>query len=426
MKELTNQRSAKPRALIAMSGGVDSSVSALLMHQAGYDCAGVTMRLIDDSYLEPSSDLNHSINSDSACQVVRQGDVKLDTPHSRQPLPDTDAQAQDARAVCDRLGIPHYSLDLTDAFTEYVVQPFMAGYLCGETPNPCITCNRHIKFDLLWQKMLELDFDVLVTGHYARCLPVSEEGKGEQVPMGKDPLGRNSEYGIFRSLSTDKDQSYVLWPLQRERLARMRFPLGELQKSEVREIARQNGLGLVVAEKPESQDICFIPHGDHAAFIEHFANLRPADLEGPIIDSDGNTLGQHQGLYRYTIGQRKGLGVAVGEPLYVYDIDSADNTLRVGRDEALYRDSVSLRELNLLAELPINQGIAIQAQYRYASSAHPATLYIEDTVSGFQARVHFDEPQKAISPGQSLVCYQGERVVAGGVIDKRYSEFYSI
>jgi len=267
-----------------MSGGVDSSVAALLMCQRSYDCTGVTMRLVE-----------------KRCDNGAAG-------------PDA---VSDARRVCQHLGIPHQTLEMTADFLQLVIRPFVATYLRGQTPNPCVICNQRIKFGLLWQKAQELGigFDVFVTGHYARC----------QRDAGGQPA-------LFRASDSSKDQSYVLYTLGRDQLARICLPLGSLTKSEVRAIAQQHGLP--VAHKAESQDICFIPDHDYVAFVDQQANTvgqpvnaasqqaTAASQPGNIVDRQGHILGQHQGIHRYTIGQRKALGIAVGEPLYVLDLNA--------------------------------------------------------------------------------------------------------
>ena len=401
-----------------MSGGVDSSVAALLMCQRGYDCTGITMRLVEKTCVnapagqaevgpavgQPEARLPE-VGPEAGPAAVGQGAAcqPESGPSEAAGAPEPDAVA-DARRVCQHLGIPHHTLEMTADFTNLVIRPFVATYLRGQTPNPCVICNQRIKFGLLWQKAQELGvgFDVFVTGHYARCQ--------------RDAAGQPA---LYRASDSSKDQSYVLYTLSRDQLARICLPLGSLTKRQVRDIAQEHGLP--VAHKAESQDICFIPNHDYAAFVDQQANaaIQPGDAAAPpgnIVDRQGNVLGQHQGIHHYTIGQRKALGIAVGQPLYVLELNAPRQEVVVGRASELYVASAQLKDLNLQASLPFSQATPVLAQYRYNSSAHPATLCI--AASGQAAQVSFDRPQKAVAPGQSLVCYIGDRVVAGGQITR--------
>jgi tRNA-specific 2-thiouridylase len=356
-----------------MSGGVDSSVAAYLLTQQGYDCTGATMRLFDD---------------EMAGVVLESGCCSL-------------ADVEDARAVCTKLGIPHYTLNFADEFTERVIEPFVSAYQRGETPNPCIDCNRYLKFEHLLARALTLGYDYVATGHYVRI--------GGASP-GLAPLGRNQPlYHLLRGVDPSKDQSYVLYSLTQQQLAHTLFPLGELTKQQVREIAGE--LGLVTAEKPESQDICFVPEGNYRNFIERHTGA--AFEAGPIVNTSGQRIGTHDGLAGFTVGQRKGIGVAVGHPLFVVRIDVANNTLVVGEESELTSGRVLLRDVNIISGEPLGAPLQITAKHRYRSTEQPATL----TQTGSDtAEVVFDQPEKAVTPGQALVFYQGDEVLGGGTI----------
>ena len=353
------------RAMIAMSGGVDSSVAALLMKCSGYDCAGVTMRLYRSPGMEQGS-------AKSCC---------------------SDADEEDAAYVCWQLGIPFESLCCTREFEKAVIGNFIREYEAGRTPNPCIVCNRCLKFDRLLEFAREKGFDCLVTGHYAR---ITQDGGS----------GRRQ---LRKARDESKDQSYVLYMLTQEQLAQLRFPLGELSKAEVRAIAE--GAGLVIASKHESQDICFIPDGDYGAFLERWTGRR--DPEGEILDPDGRVIGRHRGAVRYTIGQRRGLGVAAEQPLYVVAKDMEKHTLTVGSESTLYSRELSAADFNWLS-IPTPEGpIRVTAGCRYRQKPQPATA---EALPGGGLRLRFDTPQRAVTPGQTVVLYDGELVLGGGII----------
>lgn len=354
------------RAMIAMSGGVDSSVAALLTQRAGYDCTGVTMRL------------------------YRPSGAQADSPKSCC----SDGDEEDAAFVCFQLGIPHEALCFSKCFEQRVIERFIRTYEVGRTPNPCIDCNRFLKFEALLDRALGEDYDVLVTGHYAR--------------IGIDEA--SGRWQLRKALDGSKDQSYVLYTLTQEQLAHLRLPLGELQKSGTRAIAQAHGL--VNAKKHDSQDICFIPDGDHGAFLERWTGKSyPA---GEIIDLTGRTVGTHHGLIRYTVGQRRGLGVSAAEPLYVVAKDPARNTLTVGPETALYRRELTASEFNWLS-IPAPAGpIRASARTRYHQTERPVS--VTPLLDG-RVRVVFDEPQRAITPGQAVVLYDGDLVLGGGTID---------
>jgi tRNA-specific 2-thiouridylase len=300
----------------------------------------------------------------------------------------------DARTVADAAGIPHETVNLSAAFRENVVEPFVRAYFEGRTPNPCVDCNRTVKFGALLQAARELGCEEIATGHYAR--------------VEKDAGGRPL---LFRAKDPGKDQSYMLWSLTAEQLSRVRFPLCDLPKSEVRRIAREKGLP--VLERPESQDICFVPDGDYAAFL-----LRQSGVDavpaGDFVTPDGRVLGRHRGLIHYTVGQRKGLGIALGEPRYVARKCAADNTVTLCRDEELYTATLTASSANFIPFDTPAEPIRLQAKIRYRHEAAPATL---TPLGSDRFRLTFDTPQRAPAPGQSVVLYRDDLVLGGGVIE---------
>ena len=346
------------KALIAMSGGVDSSVAAYLM--AEHERVGCTMRLFD----------------------------KEDTDGSRTCCSLDDVE--DARAVCFRLGIPFYVFNFTAEFEEKIINKFISCYRRGVTPNPCIDCNRYMKFDRLLDRARELSCDWVVTGHYARV----EEQDGR--------------YLLKKALDPSKDQSYVLYSLTQEQLAHIRFPLGELSKSEVRRIAEENGF--VNAAKPDSQDICFVPDGDYAGFIESRCGRMTT---GDFVTTGGTILGQHKGIAHYTIGQRKHLGVSVGKPIYVIGIDAENNTVVLGDETELFHTTARVEDFNWIAGEAPREPVRCKAKTRYRQQEQPATAYPNADGS---VTVVFDDPVRAITPGQACVLYDGDVVLGGGVI----------
>ena len=353
------------RVLMAMSGGVDSSVSALVLRDAGYDVEGVTLKLFDND--------DACIEGESTCCSLKDAD--------------------DARQVCLELGIPHFVYNFTRTFNADVMDRFCNGYLNGETPNPCIDCNRYVKFAALQQRRRKLGYDYVATGHYARI-------------AFNDKTGR---YELKRGLDANKDQSYVLFHLDQETLAHMLFPLGELTKPQVRELASSHGF--INAEKAESQDICFVPDGDYAGFI---ARRTGSTFEpGNIVNRDGRVLGRHNGLIHYTIGQRKGIGVAYSEPLYVFAKNPARNELVVDTDENTRCTSVEVDDVNFIARASLPQPERFTAKTLYRQTAKPCTVHQTGTSS---IRITFDEPQRASAPGQAAVVYEGDTVICGGTI----------
>lgn len=353
------------KALIAMSGGVDSSVAAYFMQQAGYSCIGTTMRLFGNELV--------NISGESSCCSLE--------------------DVEDARSVAYRLQMPYYVFNFSEDFQEKVIDKFIRCYECGATPNPCIDCNRYLKFEHLLHRAQVLGCDCVVTGHYARIL--------------KDPA--SGRYLLYQAVDKSKDQSYVLYTLTQEQLAHVRLPLGELTKAEVRRIAQEQGF--VNARKRDSQDICFVPDSDYVAFMERYTGKRYAP--GDFLDLGGNVIGKHSGAVGYTIGQRKGLGLAMGAPVYVCRKDMERNTVTVGPNEALFSRNLRANDWNWFPFPTLTEPLRVQAKVRYRHTPQSATVYPEK--NGY-ARVEFDEPQRAITTGQAVVLYDGELVVGGGTI----------
>ncbi|MCL2343006.1 MAG: tRNA 2-thiouridine(34) synthase MnmA [Firmicutes bacterium] len=339
-------------ALVAMSGGVDSSVAAYLTLQKGYACAGAMMRLCGGE-------------TDSA----------------------------DARAVAERLGIPFIEFDFTEIFAKAVLGPFAAAYAGGRTPNPCVLCNRFLKFGALLDKAREMGLDAIATGHYARV--TYDSGSGRWL--------------LRKGADAEKDQSYVLYSLSQEQLGRALLPLGELRKDEVREIAQAQGFGN--AEKGESQDICFVPDGDYAAFIERYTGKICSP--GRFVDSAGNALGEHKGLIRYTVGQRRGFGLSAAERRYVLETRPTDNTVVLGPERELYTDTLTAKEINLIACDRIDGALRVKAKARYRQREQGATVTQPDEHT---LRLRFDTPQRAVTKGQAVVLYDGDVILGGGTI----------
>lgn len=343
-----------------MSGGVDSSVAAALLVEQGYPVLGATMKLFCYSQA-PGGET-------SCCSL---------------------AGIEDAKSVCTRLGIPHYVLDFEADFERAVIQDFVSEYTQGRTPNPCVVCNTRIKFGALQRKALALGCGFTATGHYART------------------AGEPGRVKLLRGRDRAKDQSYALWGLSQENLSRALFPLGDLTKADVRSKAK--ALGLRNADKPESQEICFVPDGDYAGFV---AERAPWAAEGDIVDGSGRALGRHSGIARFTIGQRSGLGISLGRPVYVTEIDAQRQEVRVGEDRELYRQRFSVRSTNWISgEVPEPRTRAL-CRIRYNHEGEMGTLY----PSGNRMDIVLDEPVRAIAPGQSAVFYFQEELLGGGII----------
>lgn len=352
---------AQEKALIGMSGGVDSSVSAYLMLQSGYECIGATMRLFDSG------------DQESTC-------CSLD-------------DVEDARSVARRLGMPHYVFNFKEDFDAQVMSKFAVCYEQGLTPNPCIDCNRHLKFDRLLRRALELGCRWVVTGHYAQIRRDEATGR----------------YLLCKAADSAKDQTYFLACLNQQQLSHIQFPLGGLTKQQVRQIAGENGF--VNARKHDSQDICFVPDGDYVAFLERYTGKHYAP--GDFLDLQGNVVGRHRGAVAYTRGQRKGLGLAMGAPVYVCGKDMEANTVTVGPNEALFSMALRANEWNWYPFETLTEPMAVTVKTRHSQHEQPATVYPE--ADGF-ARVEFESGQRAVTPGQAVVLYQGDLVIGGGTI----------
>ncbi len=340
------------RRLVGMSGGVDSSAAALVLKEQGFDVTGLTLTLCEK---------------------------------------DNSRDLADAKAVCDKLGIPHLAVDLREDFREWVVTPFINQYKSGLTPNPCLECNKHIKFGKMLEIALDKGFDKIATGHYARV-----EKSGQR-------------YILKTALDSSKDQSYVLYALTQHQLSHLLLPLGDLTKTQIREKAEN--AGLINANRPDSQDICFVPDGDYAKYIEEADGF--VSPKGNYTDLNGNILGEHQGIIHYTIGQRKGLGIALGKPQFVIDKNALNNRVILGDEEHLFTKEVLSENVNFIPFDSLEGEMRVTAKLRYRHKASPATIFPLEKGS---VRIVFDQPQRAPSPGQAAVFYDGETVIGGGVI----------
>jgi tRNA-specific 2-thiouridylase len=352
------------------------------MLEQGYECIGVTLKLFStDDIAYPRA--YPRADTRAYTQAYTQA-------RSQKTCCSLD-DVNDARDVAYRLDMPHYVLNFAEDFKTRVINRFIETYEAGATPNPCIDCNRFIKFSRLLLRAEQLDFDAIATGHYARA-----EKSG-------------SRYMLKRALDSAKDQSYVLYAMTQEQLSRSRFPLGELSKKEVRRIAEEQGF--INARKHDSQDICFVPNGDYGAFIEHYTG-RPLP-EGPIIDLEGNVIGRHRGALRYTIGQRRGLGVAKNEPIYVASKSMESNTVVMGPESSLYSSRLCATDINLIACEKLEKPLRVTAKTRYLQKEEPATV---EQTGDDSITVVFDRPQRAVTPGQAVVFYDGDLVIGGGTI----------
>lgn len=361
----------KKKVVIAMSGGVDSSVCASMMVNEGHECVGMTMRLWKGEEAE-----SLSCTSQSCCGAE---------------------SVEDARLVCDTVGIPYYAINFKQEFWDNVVEVFAKEYFAGRTPSPCILCNEKMKFDTLYKKALEVGAEKVCTGHYAR-IEFNEE---------------TQRWNLLRGVDPKKDQSYFLFSMTQEQLSKTWFPLGGYTKEQIRALAKE--AGLVTASKPESMDICFIPDGDYAAFLErHFPHFVPKE-KGTVRHVDGTELGSHDGIHTVTIGQRKGLGVAFGEPLYVTAINPKTNEVSVGPRSMTRQQEFAVSRVNwVAAEPPAGSSYRLAVRIRSRSPESMGTVY---ALPNHQARVVFDEPQSSITPGQAAVFYDGDLVFGGGWID---------
>ena len=366
---MTTQNPAKrPRALIAMSGGVDSSVAACLMQQAGYDCTGITMRLTHNETLGQSG-------YQTCC---------------------SEKDIEDAAEVAFALDMPYQVLDFTADFRAQIIEKFIRVYEAGGTPNPCIDCNKYMKFRHLLDWAETHGMEYVVTGHYAR--------------VEEDPA--TGRWLLKKALDPAKDQSYVLYALTQRQLAHVLFPLGCLCKTEVRAYAAAHGFDN--ARKPDSQDICFVPDGDYVRFLEEGMGL--PNPPGDFLDMQGNPVGTHRGFLHYTIGQRKGLGLAFGEPRFDISKHAAAGTVTLGRQEDLFTRTLFAEDVNLISLPELTEPVRVTAKTRYSQAAAPALL---ESSGDSRIRLTFDSPQRAVTPGQAAVFYQGDVVVGGGTIAAR-------
>lgn len=352
------------KVMIGMSGGVDSSVAAFLLQKESFEVIGATMKLYNNDDID-------FVSEKTCCSL---DDVL------------------DAKSVCARLGIRHYTLNMTDDFKKEVIERFISAYQNGFTPNPCIDCNRYMKFSKMLHKAQELDIDYVATGHYARI-----EKQGDR-------------YILKKAVDLSKDQSYVLYSLTQEQLKVTKFPLGNYTKQQVREIAEENGF--VNARKHESQDICFVPDGDYSKFIEYYTGKTyPC---GDFVDMNGKRLGEHKGIIRYTIGQRRGLGLALPASMYVVEKDVDNNKVVLGFNDDLFKKEVNVKNISFTACDGLDKPERLCAKIRYNQKEQPATVTQTDEN---HFKIVFDEPQRAITKGQAAVLYDGDTVVGGGTIE---------
>lgn len=354
----------RPKVVVGMSGGVDSSVAAYLLKEQGYEVIGMTMQIWQKDAEE---------DKDGGCCGL--------------------SAVDDARRVCQKLDIPHYVINFRDDFKKHVIDYFLEEYQNARTPNPCIACNRYVKWESMLTKALQIGADYIATGHYARI--VKDESSGR--------------YMLKESKTAAKDQTYALYNLTQEQLAHTLMPLGDYTKDEIRAIAKQ--IGLAVATKPDSQEICFVPDDDYARYIEEETGKAP--VKGAFINKKGKVIGQHKGIIHYTIGQRKGLGLSLGKPVFVTQINAKDNTVRIGDNEELFTTTVYANTLNFMAFEKLEGELTCSAKVRYSHQAQPCTIKMidQDTVL-----CEFTDKQRAITPGQALVFYDKDVVIGGGTI----------
>ena len=359
----------KKKVLIGMSGGVDSSVAAAVLLEQGYEVIGATMQIWPDMSEEDK------LTEGSCCSL---------------------SAVDDARKIANMLGIPYYVLNFKDVFEKKVICYFKDEYLKGKTPNPCIACNRYVKFETMLNKALSMGIDYVATGHYA--IITYDEDRGR--------------YLLKKSATQKKDQTYVLYNLTQNQLSRILMPIGEFTKEQVREKAKE--MGMHVASKSDSQEICFVPDNDYGKFIEDYSGKKIST--GNFIDTKGNILGKHRGIIHYTVGQRKGLGIALGKPMYVVGIDAKNNNVILGEEKDVFSNTLFAHDLNFISIDKLEQPMRVKAKIRYSAKEADATIYpLEDDL----VKVEFDEPQRAITPGQAVVFYDGDIVVGGGTIKEK-------
>ena len=354
----------KKKVMLAMSGGVDSSVALLLLKEK-YDVIGATLKLFnnEDIGLKPSK---------TCC---------------------SSSDVEDAKSVAARCGVDHYTFNFKENFKKQVIDRFTSAYLRGETPNPCIDCNRYIKFEEMLRRAVALNCDYLATGHYARIEKDEKTGR----------------YLLKKAVDESKDQSYVLYSLTQDQLAKVLFPMGEMKKTEARILADNSNL--INANKPDSQDICFVPDGDYAKFINDYTGVKTK--EGNFIDTNENILGKHKGISHYTVGQRKGLGIAMGTPVYVVAINAQDNTVMLGDKNDLLNDTLIAKDVNFISIEKLNNPLKCKARTRYKQIEQPCTISQNENGT---VTVIFDTPQRAFTPGQAVVFYDNDIVIGGGTI----------
>jgi tRNA-specific 2-thiouridylase len=371
-----NKDTDKGTVVVAMSGGVDSSVAAVLLHEQGYNVIGATMKLWD--FEEVGGNINH----ESGCCSLE--------------------SFNDAREICVNLGIPHYVMNFSHEFHQDVVEDFIDEYLSGRTPNPCVQCNTKIKWKTLLEKAEELGADFIATGHYARSRYNEETDRFE----------------LLCAIDRQKDQSYALWGIRQSSLAKTLFPLGEMRKSEVRKLARS--FGLSTAEKKESQEICFVVDNNYRRLLRQYdPKINERLGEGKLIDTDGKVVGTHDGYPFYTIGQRRGLGGGYAEAMYVVDINAESNLITIGEESALYDQSFIVENTNFICIEDPAEPLHASIKIRYNDKGHPGCLY---PMQNGMVKVKFDTPQKAVTAGQSAVFFDGNRVLGGGIIKEKKSE----
>jgi tRNA-specific 2-thiouridylase len=355
------------KVMLGMSGGVDSSVAAAILLQQGYEVIGVTLQIWQDMDEEMKK-------SEGGCCSL--------------------SAVDDARRVANKLGIPYYVLNFKDIFNKTVINYFKEEYFKGRTPNPCIACNRHVKWQAMLDKAVSMGIDYIATGHYAKVIYDAATGR----------------HILKKSVTDKKDQTYALYNLTQEQLSRTLMPVGDYPKEKIREMAKK--IGLSVATKPDSMEICFINDNDYGKFLSENCNKKI--VPGKFVDTKGNVLGDHKGIVYYTVGQRKGLGIAFGKPMFVVALDAKNNTVVLGDDSEVFSDWLIASDLNFISvEKPID-GMRIAAKIRYSAKESPATIHL---LENQKVKVVFDEPQRAVTPGQAVVFYDGDVVVGGGTID---------